>query len=82
MMISHNPSILKLNDDAVAYTEDVYDFWRPTGHQYPLVAGALSKDAYIKSFKKVGMNMPTIIKHSPISLHYVSMYHSPNGTKA
>jgi 3-hydroxy-3-methylglutaryl CoA synthase len=33
------------NEDAVAYTEDVYDFWRPTGHKYPLVDGALSKDA-------------------------------------
>ena len=52
MMISHEPSILKLNNDAVAYTEDVYDFWRPTGHKYPLVAGALSKDAYIKSFQE------------------------------
>lgn len=52
MMISHNPSILALNDDAVAYTEDVYDFWRPTGHKYPLVDGALSKDAYIRSFQQ------------------------------
>lgn len=52
MMISHEPSILTLNDDSVAYTEDVYDFWRPTGHKYPLVAGALSKDAYIKSFQE------------------------------
>lgn len=52
MMISHEPSILTLNDDAVAYTDDVYDFWRPTGHKYPLVAGALSKDAYIKSFQE------------------------------
>ena len=52
MIISHEPSILTLNDDAVAYTEDVYDFWRPTGHKYPLVAGALSKDAYIKSFQE------------------------------
>ncbi|OFS79506.1 hydroxymethylglutaryl-CoA synthase [Staphylococcus sp. HMSC06C11] len=52
MMISHEPSILTLNEDAVAYTEDVYDFWRPTGHKYPLVAGALSKDAYIKSFQE------------------------------
>ncbi|KAB7645023.1 hydroxymethylglutaryl-CoA synthase [Staphylococcus sp. B2-b] len=51
MMISQNPSILQLNDDAVAYTEDVYDFWRPTGHAYPLVDGALSKDAYIRSFQ-------------------------------
>ena len=52
MLISNNPSILELNDDAVAYTEDVYDFWRPTGHKYPLVAGALSKDTYIKSFQE------------------------------
>ena len=82
MMISHNPSILKLNDDAVAYTEDVYDFWRPTGHQYPLVAGALSKMPISSHSKKVGMNMHVaIIKHSLISLHYVSMYHSPKWDK-
>lgn len=52
MMITHNPRILAFNDDAVAYTEDVYDFWRPTGHSYPLVDGALSKDAYIRSFQQ------------------------------
>jgi 3-hydroxy-3-methylglutaryl CoA synthase len=37
MMISQNPRILELNDDAVAFTEDVYDFWRPSGQAYPLV---------------------------------------------
>ncbi len=52
MVIAHNPSILALNEDAVAYTEDVYDFWRPTGNKYPLVDGALSKDAYIRSFQQ------------------------------
>ena len=52
MLISHQPRILQLNDDAVAYTADVYDFWRPTGHKYPLVAGALSKDAYIELFQE------------------------------
>ena len=26
MLISHQPRILQLNDDAVAYTADVYDF--------------------------------------------------------
>ena len=52
MMITHNPRILAFNDDAVAYTEEVYDFWRPTGHSYPLVDGALSKDAYIRSFQQ------------------------------
>jgi len=52
MLISHQPRILQLNNDAVAYTADVYDFWRPTGYKYPLVAGALSKDAYIESFQE------------------------------
>ena len=52
MMISQNPRILELNDDAVAFTEDVYDFWRPSGQSYPLVDGALSKDAYIHSFQE------------------------------
>ncbi|PHK48895.1 hydroxymethylglutaryl-CoA synthase [Staphylococcus edaphicus] len=52
MIISQNPRILELNDDAVAFTEDVYDFWRPSGQPYPLVDGALSKDAYIRSFQE------------------------------
>ena len=52
MLISHQPRILQLNNDAVAYTADVYDFWRPTGYKYPLVAGAFSKYAYIESFQE------------------------------
>lgn len=52
MLLSHEPRILELNDDAVPFTEDVYDFWRPSGQMYPLVDGALSKDAYIHSFQK------------------------------
>lgn len=52
LLISHNPRILVLNDDAVPFTEDVYDFWRPSGEHYPRVDGALSKDAYIHSFHK------------------------------
>lgn len=52
MVISHNPRIAELHDDSVAFTEDVYDFWRPSGEIYPLVDGKLSKDAYIHSFKE------------------------------
>ena len=76
MMISHEPSILKLNDDAVAYTEDVYDFWRPTGHKYPLVAGALSKDAYIKSFQESWNEYARRQENHYLTLnHFVSMFH-------
>ncbi|RIO75203.1 hydroxymethylglutaryl-CoA synthase [Mammaliicoccus sciuri] len=53
LLLSHNPRILELNDDSVAYTNNVYDFWRPTSEKYPVVDGALSKDAYIESFNTV-----------------------------
>lgn len=53
LLLSHNPRILELNDDSVAYTNNVYDFWRPTSERYPVVDGKLSKDAYIESFNTV-----------------------------
>lgn len=53
LLLSYNPRILELNDDSVAYTNNVYDFWRPTSEKYPVVDGALSKDAYIESFNTV-----------------------------
>lgn len=53
LLLSHNPRILELNDDSVAYTNNVYDFWRPTSEKYPVVDGKLSKDAYIESFNTV-----------------------------
>lgn len=34
-------------------TQDIYDFWRPTGHPYPMVDGPLSNETYIQSFAQV-----------------------------
>ncbi|MBM7688780.1 hydroxymethylglutaryl-CoA synthase [Enterococcus ureilyticus] len=53
MLISTNPRILELNDDSVALTQDIYDFWRPVGHDYPMVDGQLSNETYIEAFQKV-----------------------------
>lgn len=53
MLIAANPRILALEDDNVMLTEDVYDFWRPTHHTYPLVDGQLSNATYIAAFAKV-----------------------------
>lgn len=53
MLISEDPSILILNDDSVAFTQDIYDFWRPFGTMYPTVDGPLSNETYIASFVKV-----------------------------
>lgn len=53
MMITQNPRILSLEDHSVFLTEDIYDFWRPSYSQYPVVDGPLSNSTYIESFQKV-----------------------------
>ncbi|MDT2597950.1 hydroxymethylglutaryl-CoA synthase [Enterococcus dongliensis] len=53
MLITKDPHILAFNNDSVFYSEDVYDFWRPAGHDYPLVDGHLSNQIYIDSFTKI-----------------------------
>lgn len=53
ILIAANPRIVELQQDTVALTQDIYDFWRPVGHEYPLVEGALSNQTYIESFQKV-----------------------------
>ncbi|MCL2676306.1 MAG: hydroxymethylglutaryl-CoA synthase [Streptococcaceae bacterium] len=50
MLISENPSILELNDDVLSFSQDVYDFWRPTGQPYPSVDGKFSNETYINTF--------------------------------
>lgn len=53
MLVAQEPGILALADDSVFYTEDIYDFWRPDGHDYPLVNGHLSNDVYVDNFQTV-----------------------------
>ena len=50
MLIRANPRILTIEEDAVPYARDVYDFWRPFGERVPRVDGPLSKRSYIDSF--------------------------------
>ncbi|MTD42194.1 hydroxymethylglutaryl-CoA synthase [Erwinia sp. CPCC 100877] len=53
MLITSNPRILALKNDSVTLTQDIYDFWRPTLHAYPMVDGPLSNETYIQSFSTV-----------------------------
>lgn len=53
ILLSANPRILTLNDDAVSLTQDIYDFWRPTGEPYPRVDGKFSNETYIQAFAKI-----------------------------
>ncbi|WP_424685656.1 hydroxymethylglutaryl-CoA synthase [Enterococcus sp.] len=53
MLVTSQPRILALSDESVPYTQDIYDFWRPTGEPYPVVNGPLSNQTYIQAFKTV-----------------------------
>lgn len=53
MLICQNPQILELEEESLALTEDIYDFWRPQGEAYPRVDGKLSNETYMVSFSKV-----------------------------
>ena len=49
MLISQNPHILSFNDDNVAQTRDVMDFWRPNYATTPFVNGIYSTQQYLDS---------------------------------
>lgn len=53
MLVSSNPSILILEDDSVAMTENVFDFWRPAYSDTAIVDGKFSNDVYMSFFKNI-----------------------------
>ncbi|MGY3729481.1 hydroxymethylglutaryl-CoA synthase [Lactococcus termiticola] len=53
MLVSANPSLLALHNDEVSLSQDIYDFWRPTGQTYPSVDGKFSNETYINAFARV-----------------------------
>ncbi len=51
ILISSSPEILEITDETVFSSKNEFDFWRPNGHDYPLVDGKYSIDIYNNSFK-------------------------------
>lgn len=47
MLLSANPSILAIETESAAYTQDIDDFWRPTYSEFPYVDGKYSNEAYL-----------------------------------
>ena len=47
MLISQNPLILEFNEDNVAQTRDIMDFWRPNYSTTPYVNGVYSTQQYL-----------------------------------
>ena len=52
MIVARMPKILEFNNDEVAYTKNVMDFWRPIGDIYPSVDGKFSLECYMELLNK------------------------------
>lgn len=53
MIVSASPTILELEEQTSAYSEEIMDFWRPLGHSEALVDGKYSSGVYLDFLKKV-----------------------------
>ena len=51
MLITQNPRIMAFNNDNVAQTRDIMDFWRPNYSTTPYVNGVYSTQQYLDSLK-------------------------------
>lgn len=46
MIIGEHPSIARFRRESFPYSQPVFDFWRPTGNDFPIVEGKVSTDKY------------------------------------
>ncbi|MGJ0864146.1 hydroxymethylglutaryl-CoA synthase [Enterococcus raffinosus] len=76
MLVTKNPHLLAFNNDSVFYSEDVYDFWRPAGHDYPLVDGHMSNQVYIDSFTRI-WEQNKKVNHTDSSDYAALTFHLP-----
>ena len=65
MLITNNPRILIFNEDNVAQTRDIMDFWRPNYSTTPFVNGMYSTQQYLDSLKTTWAEYQ---KHNQVSL--------------
>lgn len=53
LLITSQPRILAFNNDNLALTRDIMDFWRPNYSNTPYVQGALSTQSYLESLATI-----------------------------
>ncbi|MDO5027285.1 MAG: hydroxymethylglutaryl-CoA synthase [Tissierellia bacterium] len=53
LLISSKAKILEITNETVSYTENSFDFWRPSYSDYPYVEGKYSTQLYINAFVKL-----------------------------
>lgn len=78
LLISSKPKVMEITEETVSYTENSFDFWRPSHSEYPIVEGKYSTQLYINAFEKIFeefdkrypqslMGIESIIYHLPFS---------------
>ena len=65
MLITSHPRILAFNEDNLAQTRDIMDFWRPNYSTTPFVNGMYSTQQYLDSLKTTWAEYQ---KHNQVSL--------------
>lgn len=53
MLVSKDPSVAVVNNDSVAYTKSIPDFWRPVYSEFAMVDGKYSNEAYLSFLSEV-----------------------------
>lgn len=53
LLISSKAKVLEITNETVSYTENAFDFWRPSFSDYPYVEGKYSTELYIDAFVKL-----------------------------
>ncbi len=59
MTVSANPKILSFDFKSAAYTEDIWDFWRPSYSDVAFVDGHYSNEQYKRLFKETSQEYMT-----------------------
>jgi len=79
-IIDEHAAIARIEKQSWSWSEPVYDFWRPIGHNYPLVDGPLSLECYKKAALKCFTQMMATQQYSAKALfkHFKAIcFHSP-----
>lgn len=84
ILISSKPKVLRITEKSVSYTENSFDFWRPSYSDYPFVEGKFSiqlyKDAFINIVKEFNNRYPNTLENIKAVLFHLPF--SKMGKKA
>ncbi|MDO4432834.1 MAG: hydroxymethylglutaryl-CoA synthase [Aerococcaceae bacterium] len=81
LLVSANPRVLALALESVSYTDNQYDFWRPSYSPVALVDGKFSTELYQQCFTKV-LNQVPLTTQQQLSAMVFHLPFSKMGKKA